>query len=175
MESQKELNMEKYLKETDLNLKARFFALYWGQEVLIANPHVNQKHPFSCTQPWIYHNTDIAYLILKPLSKISDEDAIEVAKIVSPLLFLSLGNDNKQFIDKSETDFISVKHKRKRFSVDIDLDGYVYEYSELENNYTRPYKSYAGTDYLRSKGYALPYMDLSVKDLQDYGWIKLEE
>ena len=30
-------------------------------------------------------------------------------------------------------------------------------------------------DYLRSKGYALPYMDLSVEDLVEYGWIKLKE
>ena len=29
-------------------------------------------------------------------------------------------------------------------------------------------------DYLRSKGYALPYMDLSVEDLISYGWIKLK-
>ena len=30
-------------------------------------------------------------------------------------------------------------------------------------------------DYLRSKGYALPWMDLSVEDLVEYGWIKLKE
>lgn len=30
-------------------------------------------------------------------------------------------------------------------------------------------------DYLRSKGYALPWMDLSIQDLIDYGWIKLSE
>lgn len=29
------------------------------------------------------------------------------------------------------------------------------------------------TDYLRSKGYALPYMGLSVETLVEYGWIKL--
>jgi hypothetical protein len=28
-------------------------------------------------------------------------------------------------------------------------------------------------DYLRSKGYALHWMDLSVEDLVEYGWIKL--
>lgn len=28
-------------------------------------------------------------------------------------------------------------------------------------------------DYLRSKGYALSWMDLTVQDLIDYGWIKL--
>ena len=30
-------------------------------------------------------------------------------------------------------------------------------------------------DYLRSKGYALPWMDLSVEDLVEYGWVKLKE
>lgn len=30
------------------------------------------------------------------------------------------------------------------------------------------------TDYLRSKGYALPYMGLSVEKQIEYGWIKLE-
>ena len=156
--------------QNTLENKAKFFAQYWGQHLIIMGHFLRIiDHVTLCN----IENDDI--LQLKPLSKISDEDAIEVAKIVSPLLFLSLGNDNKQFIDKSETDFISVKHKRKHFSVDIDLDGYVYEYSELENNYTRPSKSYAGTDYLRSKGYALPWMDLSVEDLVEYGWVKLKE
>lgn len=31
------------------------------------------------------------------------------------------------------------------------------------------------TDYLRSRGYALRYMDLSVQDLINYGWVKLIE
>ena len=31
------------------------------------------------------------------------------------------------------------------------------------------------SDCLRSKGYALPYMDLSVDNLIEYGWIKLKE
>jgi len=30
-------------------------------------------------------------------------------------------------------------------------------------------------DYLRSKGYALPYMGLSVEKLIEYGWIKLKD
>lgn len=30
-------------------------------------------------------------------------------------------------------------------------------------------------DYLRSKGYALPYMGLSVEDLVNRGWVKLKE
>lgn len=31
------------------------------------------------------------------------------------------------------------------------------------------------SDYLRSKGYALPWMGLSVETLVNYGWIKLKE
>lgn len=31
------------------------------------------------------------------------------------------------------------------------------------------------TDFLRSKGYALPWMGLSVEKLVEYGWVKLKE
>jgi hypothetical protein len=30
-------------------------------------------------------------------------------------------------------------------------------------------------DYLRSKGYALPWMGLSVDELVEYGWVKLKD
>lgn len=30
-------------------------------------------------------------------------------------------------------------------------------------------------DYLRSKGYALPYMGLTVEKLIEYGWVKIKE
>ena len=155
--------------ENTLENKTKFFAQYWGQHLIIMDYFLRKIDHVT-----LYEIEADDILQLKPISKISDEYAIEVAKIVSPSLFLSSGNDNKHFIDKSEKDWISVKHKRKIFSVDIDLDGYVYEYHEDEG-YTRPSKSYAGTDYLRSKGYALPWMDLSVEDLQNYGWIKLKE
>lgn len=36
-------------------------------------------------------------------------------------------------------------------------------------------KETSDADYLRSKGYALPWMDLSVEDLVEYGWVKLKE
>ena len=42
----------------------------------------------------------------------------------------------------------------------------------IESNNWNNYKIF---DYLRSKGYALPWMDLSVEDLVEYGWIKLKE
>lgn len=33
----------------------------------------------------------------------------------------------------------------------------------------------SSVDYLRSKGYALPFMGLSVEKLIEYGWLKLKE
>lgn len=36
-------------------------------------------------------------------------------------------------------------------------------------------KETSDSDYLRSKGYVLPYMDLSVEDLIEYNWVKLKE
>ena len=48
-------------------------------------------------------------------------------------------------------------------------DGYKYDMKTLS------VKMANTVDYLRSKGYALPWMDLSVEDLVKYGWIKLKE
>ena len=158
MESQKELNMEKYLKETDLNLKARFFAQYFGQHVLYFTSDFLRKID-SLTLVGI-ENDD--YLELKPLSHITDEDAIELMR---------LKIESKGVVD---IETIEIENKT--------LDGYTFivKYKNWDdervgfvfNGHTNPLSFY---DYLRSKGYALPYMDLSVEDLVEYGWIKLKE
>ena len=156
--------------QNTLENKARFFAQYWGQHVLYFSSDFLRKID-NLTLDSI-ENDD--YLELKHISQISDEDAINVAKLVSPMLFEGRGKNGGHYIDKSETWWYSVKHNGKTLMVDIDLDGYIFEYDEVEE-YKRPSRSLIGTDYLRSKGYALPYMDLSVEDLIEYGWIKLKE
>ena len=156
--------------ENTLENKAKFFAQYWGQHVLYFTSDFLRKID-NLTLDSI-ENDD--YLELKPLSQISDEDAINVAKLVSPMLFEGRGKNGGHYIDKSETWWYSVKHNGKTLMVDIDLDGYIFEYDEVEE-YKRPSHSLIGTDYLRSKAYALPYMDLSLEDLVEYGWIKLKE
>lgn len=155
--------------ENTLENKAKFFAQYWLQEVLCSDIfHYKNKKMNGNNIPSDH------YLELKPLSQISDDDAINVAKLVSPMLFEGRGKNGGHYIDKSEIWWYSVKHDGKILMVDIDLDGYVFEYDEVDE-YKRPSRSLIGTDYLRSKGYALPYMDLSVEDLIDYGWVKLKE
>lgn len=110
--------------QNTLENKARFFAQYWGQKI-ICFPH--NKNPIRYDNP----NKLLAgkfernaYLELKPLSQISDEDAINL--------------------------------------------GYGYA-SHLKSNLDR------NIDQLRNLGFAVPYMDLSVEDLVEYGWIKLKE
>lgn len=156
--------------QNTLENKARFFAQYFGQHVLYFTSDFLRKIDYLTIVG--IENDD--YLELKPLSQISDEDAIEVAKLVSPMLFEGRGKNGGHYIDKSETWWYSVKHNGKTLMVDIDLNGYVFEYDGVDE-YKRPSRSLIGTDYLRSKGYALPWMDLSVEDLIEYGWIKLNE
>ena len=157
--------------ENTLENKAKFFAQYWWQEVFLLN---NNKYRITKSRFNAKTLKQECYLELKPLSQISDDDAINVAKLVSPMLFEGRGKNGGHYIDKSETWWYSVKHNGKTLMVDIDLDGYVFEYDEVDE-YKRPSRSLIGTDYLRSKGYALPYMDLSVEDLVEYGWVKLKE
>lgn len=152
-----------------LENKAKFFAQYWGQEVYPAVGAL-EVLDFKYIDPMY----DTSVIELKPLSSITDEDAFEVARFVSPMLFEGNGENGDHFIDKSESLWYSIKHKKKVMMVDIDLDGYVFEYRDDEEGYTRPSNSLAGADYLRSKGYALPWMGLSVEDLVNFGWIKLK-
>ena len=151
MESQKELKMEKYLKETDLNLKARFFAQYFGQNVL--------TRPKSDNKKWILGeevsiNSELSksgydyqyYLELKPISQITEEDYKGIPE-------LYYGSTDSWFNAQR-----------------------IYTHETLEECVSKVIKKLKPTqyDYLRSKGYALPYMELSIETLQEYGWIKLK-
>ena len=108
--------------ENTLENKRKFFAQYWGQKILL--------HVIDVDDILLLLNNEIDndiknwLLYLKPVSQISDEDAINL--------------------------------------------GYGYA-SHLKSNLDR------NIDQLRNLGYTLPWMDLSVEDLVEYGWIKLKE
>jgi len=121
----------------------------------------------------VFHNSDAknAYLELTPLSEISDEDAIEVSKL--------LGYITKRTIVR-DTDCISIfLYTEDDYDVqptfNIQYDGYAYfnNGDTWEDNFQRG-ADVSAYDYLRSKGYALAFHDLSVEDLINYGWIKLK-
>lgn len=94
-----------------------------------------------------WFNTEECQLILKPLSKISDEDAISVAKLMP----------NYDPLDQTASD-------------EEILEILVFDGKEATTEHIEelPLKIY---DFLRSKGYALPYMGI---DLFESG-IAIEE
>ena len=110
--------------------KAKFFALYWGQEIL--NDGIE-------TGGNVGDCEEEMFLLLKPLSSISDEDKEAVG--LEPY---------NQFGEKGW-----------------------YERSTFDELFY--YWSFEDVDYLRSKGYALPWMGLSVEEMVEAGWIKLAE
>ena len=125
--------------ENTLKNKAKFFAQYWGQKIGVMNTDQSIKFRVG--------KNDLFQLIeLTSLSSITDEDAIEVTKLI--------GRDGNR---GRNIDII------KLFTVGSNwLFGSVNAILVIK-----------ASDYLRSKSYALPWMGLSVEKLIEYGWIKL--
>ena len=130
------------------NVKRRFFAQYWMQDVKTSEN--NEKKGLKSLQinahSLQYIDND-SFLKLKSLTKIEKEDAIEVAKIFGM-------TEDFEFIGKT-------------------LCNAFFDNSDSESE-TVIYNSNAkAVDYLRSKGYAVPFMQNSVEDLISLGWLRL--
>lgn len=120
--------------------KAKFFAQYWWQEVFVLK---EQNYRITKSRFNAETFSQKPFISLKPLSSISDEDAIEVSTI--------WGSDVKSKI----TGGIIVSR-----ILSADSSG------EMRN--------VCGViDFLRSRGYALPWMGVSVEQQIEWGWVKL--
>lgn len=116
----------------------------------------------------ITNNPEDYYFEGTPLSQITDEDAIEVIRLWLDADGYSMGGiisitPKVEFkTDRFDAVYITsiVKHKT-----------WADEQHSLVIN--RNLKAYIA-DYLRSKGYALPYNGISVETLIEWGWIKLK-
>jgi len=133
------------MENTEIN-KVKFFAQYWGQKVFI-NPVLSTD---AVTNVYIFdypepEDIEHEYLELKHISSITDEDASILAE---------------------DYDFYIGSDPLDQFKTIID-----FKQSITENN-CYPIGFF---DFLRSKGYALPWMGLSVENLEEYGWIKLKK
>ncbi len=136
--------------ENTLENKAKFFAQYWGQKVLYVGGI--GLAPIG-TNGWNLKHPDF-FLELTPLSDITDEDAIEFFDIV----WSKVGTH---------------KNKSREFKIDFGKD---WAESPTSERYGLiPTGLFHGVDFLRSKGYALPWMGLSVEQQIKYGWVKLKQ
>jgi|JI7StandDraft_1071085.scaffolds.fasta_scaffold94576_4 hypothetical protein len=142
--------------------KEAFFAQYFGQQVIVT------KGTYSKPTGSIYkirHDIMEALnlgdltkvklaVLLKPLTQITDEDAIEFFDILWA---------------KDETH----RNKPIEFKIDFGKDWALAPTSERYG--LIPTGLFHGVDFLRSKGYALPYLGISVDEMCKLGWIKLIE
>lgn len=131
--------------ENALENKAKFFALYWGQEILKA---ASVQGTFKVGKSFMGKIYADQYLILKPLSSISDEDLIQVSKYI--------GQD-----------------RGVGFEEIVKRNVFGYMYGRLMPS-IEIHKSILVIDFLRSRGYALPWMGLSVEEQVNRGWVKLK-
>lgn len=152
--------------ENNLENKKKFFAQYWGQEIVKWNFSAGGHSSMRLTVDDIRLNTPNEsdfFLELTPLSQITDEDLIELIEIPEGWEIFK--------IYKYKSDGYSGVKIRKPYDeneLKFNEDGFKYDIKTISLNH----KNY---DILRSKGYALPWMDLSVEDLVEYGWVKLKD
>lgn len=126
--------------------KQQFFALYWGQEVLKSLKNNGNYGTYPVGFGNSYYN-ELDYLELKPLSKISDEDAIEVTN------FFGLGHLFGSTKDLIKSILESISNKQ---SMSLSIATWL-----------------SVLDFLRSKGYALPWREYSIEKLVELNIIKL--
>ena len=143
--------------------KQRFFAQYWGQLY-----YDDFYSGFRTLNGLMIGQIDLKntndYLELTPLSMISDEHAIEVAKI----LHGDEGDFEIVFNASGNTSVSAYGRPSYAPCIEIMWNGNVSYEQALELQISHAY------DYLRSKGYALPWMGVTVEQQIEWGWVKLK-
>ena len=129
-------------------------------------------------------NQDYLYLELTPLSSITDEDAVEVAKLlgIEPESFCDEEDEVDGIARSKENVSLNYWYRCSSETEEYDITGHeICRANELTLisgtmwGIPDPKTVIVITDYLRSKGYALPWMGLSVEEMIEYRWIKLKE
>ncbi|WGQ15544.1 hypothetical protein [Sphingobacterium faecium] len=176
--------------ENNLENKAMFFAQYWGQSFLNG---INGTAILS-----LIDINDISLgrisgkLILKSLSSITDDHLMKVVEIVLPYLQdpsfrISKGytrngkNICETVICIEVTEFVDIIHRNilhALIQVDTEEHDIITGMFEDDGKLLRDDATdniLHAYDFLRSKGYALPFMGLTVEKQIEYGWIKILE
>ncbi|PZO33206.1 MAG: hypothetical protein DCE86_05470 [Flavobacteriaceae bacterium] len=136
--------------ENTLENKAKFFANYWGQKKFVF-PEIEKMTPQKIGVSYMdSFGVNNRSLILKSLSSISVEDLKNIG------FGFPGGTDKIEFV--------------------FSPDNYSFHWVAKKGlNSTEGYFALKDFDYLRSKGYALPWMGISVQKQIEYGWVKLSE
>lgn len=137
--------------------KCGFFAQYWGTKTLCVGGVGKVEVG---VEGWNLKHPDF-FLKLKPLSAYTEEDAIEVEKI-----WRKSDNRIDEYFKGNKNDSIIVGRLLiKHWGEDEKLN--------FQNRIDHRTIQHI-TDYLRSKGYAVPWREYSVEDLISSGWVQFE-
>lgn len=178
-QTKKSNSNKRNVMENTLENKEKFFSQYWGQKVAYHDKMNNWY-----VGKGVLNLDMIEYLELTPLSKVTDEDAIKVASIV-------LGKEIKpiELINWDWRYNIIVNREKSIQEENVEIEMYVaitYDTGEIRFIWDYKHKNGVGQqdrhcpnsvsayDYLRSKGYAVPYNGVSVEKQIEYGWINLK-
>lgn len=130
--------------ENTIENKLRFFAQYFGTDTGRKDTHPNLKYVINS-----HVIESIWYIELKPLSSISDEDAIELSYRLGQVV----GLDN--IIQENTTGLVKKV---------------IENYTAIDCLWMLPARF---TDKARELGYAIDWNEVSVKQQIEYNWIKL--
>lgn len=163
--------------ENTIENKAKFIAQYWGCDVYEHRTWTTEKlwkigGVQSCFDTYSLKS---GYLRLKPLSSISDEDAIEVAKLGLGYSKLSQNISLTKTTEKCFGFSFWLNHQ-KEYAINFDdfYNPVLYCLSEVTTADKYLHNVCKICDYLRSKSYALPFNNVDVKQQVQYGWVKLK-
>jgi hypothetical protein len=134
----------------ELTNELKYFVLYWGQEVAVLEFQQgwNPEPVVTVDEISISSDRKIDHLSLRPLSSITDEEAVKISRI------LDIGYSN----DPDST-------------ADYDKEGLI-DLLSYDEYYSRT--SYLN-DYLRSIGIATDYLGIPVEQWVEWGVVKLKE
>lgn len=130
--------------ENTLQNKAKFFAQYWGQELIQAEGYESK---FNVTDMYVGGFDGKEWLELKPLSSITDEDLLKIAELLSWRSTMQessiLAQTKELLLNQSQTNL------------------YREHWSDI-------------VDKVRELGYAHKWNSVTVEQQIEYGWIKLK-
>lgn len=158
------------MKQITEQVQDTIFSLYFGQKVMFST--LDKDAELIAAMPIAFTPNEFC-LLLTPLSKITDEDACSLSKLISRRVGGLNANYDDEILLRVEDEQIIIRYSQNGISDKCVL------YTDImfvREGSGEPMIPASGMiyDFLRSKGYALPYLHWSVDELVQAGVFKLK-
>ena len=163
------------MTENNLQTKQAFICQYYGQAVCKQYKETTESGESGSSGRLNHY--DIAFsqeciLNLRRLTKATHDELIDLCYEAFPFAFN--GNSPKGLWKVLiENDIASISHSKSRISFALDLIEYTSIDTFIDNEPHPVSDQVIAIDYLRSNGFAIPFRNLSVETLIEFGWINL--